>query len=162
MGKFASCRADLNPDARSTGQMSEKFRIIPFVASLLICSLGCNLSAATPQVRLSVEVKGANGDDTRMVSALSHELRKLDGVSVTDIQPALEITCALMKITGGSGATPLGYACSVAVTNHDNRLISHLVKTAPTIETLAHEIAISLDGEIIEALRRAPQPSSSP
>lgn len=28
-----------------------------------------------------------------MVSALSREFRKLDGVSVTDIQPALKILC---------------------------------------------------------------------
>jgi hypothetical protein len=107
-------------------------------------------------------VVGDEGDDTRMLSALSHEFRKLDGVLVTDTEPSLEITCVVMRLTTQSdSATPLGYACSVAVTNDDKRLITHSVKTAPTIEVLAHEIAISLDGDIIEEARRATQPSSS-
>jgi hypothetical protein len=67
-----------------------------FVASLLMCSFACNLSADTPQIRVSVEAKGKNGDDARIVSALSRELRKLDGVSVTDAQPALKIYCLVI------------------------------------------------------------------
>jgi hypothetical protein len=57
--------------------------IVSLVASLLICSFACNLSADVPEIRVSVEAQGENGDDTRMVSALSHEFRKLDGISVT-------------------------------------------------------------------------------
>jgi hypothetical protein len=43
--------------------------------------------------------QGDNGDDARMISALSHKFRKLDGVSVTDTQPALNITCVVIQNT---------------------------------------------------------------
>jgi hypothetical protein len=63
-------------------------RFIPFVAGLLICSLGSNLSAGTPLIRLSIQANCPDYDKEQMVSALSHEFRKLDGVSVTKVPVA--------------------------------------------------------------------------
>jgi hypothetical protein len=140
------------------------FQIIPFVASLLIGSFPCNLSADTPQIRVSVQAQGDNGDDARMVSALSREFSKLDGVSVTETQPAIKIDCVFgRKFVLLSGKNvPIVYASSVAVTTFDGHLVTHLLLTHTTIDGLAHEIAVALDGKVIEPMRRAAQPSSSP
>jgi hypothetical protein len=67
---------------------ANKFHSIPCIASLLICLSARNLSADTPRIRVSVAVRG--DDEPQMLSALSHELRKLDGVLVTDTEPALK------------------------------------------------------------------------
>jgi len=142
--------------------------IIPFIASLLVCSLACNLSADTPQIRVAIQATVKNGNDAEIVSALSREIRKLDGISVTDSQPALKISCVAIKsdmqdVRTGERKIPIGYAASTAVLNGvDNRLITHFVQTENTIEGLAHAIAIQFDGSVIEPMRRAAQPSSSP
>jgi hypothetical protein len=143
-------------------QPAQKFHIIPFVASLLICLFACGLSAETPLIRLSIQVKSDNVDNGRMVSALSHELRKLDGVSVTDTQPAFKISCGVIPITPSDSNMTVGYASSVAVTSIDDRFIAHFVLTDSTIGKLAHRIAIGLDGAVIEQMRPAAEPSSSP
>ena len=130
--------------------------ITPFVASLLIWVLTCNSSADTPQIRLSVQVEGDNPDDARLRSALSQEFRKLDGVSVTDNQPALRIHCVPNHIP------PHGYAASVAIMWPDGRLAAHVDFTSPTIDALAQTIAVNLNGTYIEQMRRAAHPSSSP
>jgi hypothetical protein len=138
--------------------------IIPFVASLLICSFACNLSADTPQIRVNVQASGGNGDDARMVSALSREFSKLDGVSVIDTQPAIKIDCVIGRkfVLLSVKNVPIIYASSVAVTTFDGHLVTHLLLTHTTIDGLAHEIAVALDGKVIEPMRRAAQPSSSP
>jgi len=141
--------------------------IIPFAAGLPICSFACDLSAETPQIRVSIQAKGENGNDAKIVSALSREFRKLDGISVTDTQPALKIVCVVIRdelVEPRSGdKIPLGYAASAAIVNGvDNRFLLNLVHTDATIDRLAHEIAIETDGTIIEPMRRAAQPSSSP
>ena len=93
-----------------------------------------------------------------MVSALSHEFRNLDGVSVTDTQPALKIylddvpNIQLGVIRGAS----------VTITTPDGRLIAHFVQTSLTLHQLAQEITIIVDGGLIEKMRRAAHPSSSP
>jgi hypothetical protein len=144
--------------------------IIPVVAGLLICSYACNLSADTPQIRVSIQVGGgpdrANADDARMLSALSHEFRKLDGVSVTDTQPALTIHCIVEQNkateTLNGRKVLFGYSCSVAVTDADGRLIYHGIEGGSAIDRIAHAIAVAVDGRMIEQMRRAAQPSSSP
>ena len=142
--------------------------VIPFVASLLICSVVCNSSADTPQIRVGIQAKIENGNDAQIVSALSREIRKLDGISVTDSQPAPKSLVSLSKATCRTSAParkhiPIGYAASIAVLNGvDNRLILHFVQTGNTIEELAQAIAIEFDGTVIEPMRRAAQPSSSP
>jgi hypothetical protein len=77
-------------------QLTQKFHITQFVASLVICLLTCDLLADTPQIRVSIAAHVEDGDDSRFVSALSHEFRKLDGVLVTDTRPALKISCGAM------------------------------------------------------------------
>ena len=139
--------------------------IIPFVASLLICSFACNLSAGTRQIRVSVQAEGRNGDDARMVSALSRELRKLDGVSVTDTQPPIKIFCVVIHIHTLYFVEPFrveGYATSVAVTDRNGRLFAHFVHASSSIDEVAHEIAVNLDGKLIEPVRGALQRSSTP
>jgi hypothetical protein len=71
-----------------------------------------------------------------MVSAVSHGFRKLDGVLVTDTQPALNITCVGIQNTydlaDDARKKPAGYAASVAVIAVDGHLITHLIHTAST------------------------------
>jgi hypothetical protein len=132
--------------------------IIGFVASVLICSFACNLSADTPKIRVSIEAQRHNANDAQMISALSHEFRKLDGVSVSDTPPALKVSCLVVDTICGDGS---GYAASVAV-SINGIFDQHFVLTNTTIDSLAHAIAIAVDGSIIEGLRRIAQPSSSP
>jgi hypothetical protein len=141
---------------------AHKLHIIPFFASLLICSFSFNLSADTPQIRVSIDAQGLGGDTPSMVSALSREFRKLDGVLVTDRQPELVITCSVMRLTANSGKFRTGYAASVAIADSNGRLMSHNVLTHNTIDELAHEIAVNVDGTEIEERRRAAQPSKTP
>jgi hypothetical protein len=146
-------------------QPAQKFHIIPFVASLSICLFAGDLSADTPLIRVSVHSASPdNGADARMLSALSHEFRKLDGVSVTDTQPALKISCGVIKIPTAERETRriAGYASSVAITSIDDRFITHFVFTDNTIDSLARRIAIAVDAGVIEPMRRNAQPSSSP
>ncbi len=95
-----------------------------------------------------------------MLSALSHEFRKLDGVSVTDTQPALKVNCITIQIH--AEGVKVGYAASVALTNIDDQIIGHLVLAEPDIDCLAHEIAVTVNGGAIEQMRRAAQPSKTP
>jgi hypothetical protein len=141
---------------------SQKFRKVAFVLSLLICSFTCNVSPDTPPIRISVQVQG--DDDVQMFSALSREFRKLDGISANDTQPALTIHCIVFtKIQRHGGSRALkGYAASVSIIAPDGRLITHSVYTGPSVDGVAHEIAVTVNGSVIEPMRRAPQPSSSP
>jgi hypothetical protein len=132
-----------------------------FIASLLIWSFACDLSADTPPIRVSVQADCRDCDTAQMLSALSHEFRKLDGVSVTDKQPALKVDCITIQIHA-EGVKLVGYAASVALTNIDDQIIGHLVLTQPDIDRLAHEIAVTVDGGAIEQMRRAAQPSKTP
>jgi len=136
----------------------QKFFISPlFVASLLICSSTFNLSADIPQIRVSVVVKGDDGDGPQMVSALSHELRKLDGVLVTDTQPALTIKCLILHQSTRSNVS-VGYSASLVLIDADGRLMHHLIQTGTSIPSMAHELVTTLDGSDIEQMRRAAQP----
>ena len=143
---------------------AHKLRIISFFTSLLICSFSLNLSADTPQIRVSVHaIANPDSDAPSMIGALSREFRKLDGVLVTDKQPELKISCSVMRLAvavGGESRT--GYAASVAITDSNDHLIAHNVLIHNTIDELAHKIAVDTDGAVIEKKRRAPQPSSTP
>ena len=134
-----------------------------FIASLF-CSLGCNLSADTPPIRVSLKVTCQNCDnDANLVSALSHEFRKLDDVLVTDTQPELKVDCVVVQMDKlVKDARLVGYTTSVAITSIDDRLITHTVVGDKNIELLAHRIAALVDGSVIEQWRRDAQPSSSP
>jgi hypothetical protein len=96
-----------------------------------------------------------------MLSALSHEFRKLDGVSVTNTPPALKIDCIAIPMHA-EGVNLVGYAASVALIYTDGEFAGHVVITQPTFERLAHEIAVTVDGSAIEQMRRAAQPSKTP
>lgn len=141
--------------------------ITPFVASLLICSFPWNLSADSPQIRVSIQARVHNGDDARMLGALSHEFRNLDGVSVTDTQPALKIYCDVNYPLPVQSKTMFQimaslYAASVTIITPDGRLIAHFVETSSTLHQLAQEITIRVDGGVFEPMRRSAKPSSSP
>ena len=66
--------------------MSADKGIVPFVVSLLVCWFACNLPADTWPIRIKVQVFRGDADGERLVSALSGEFRKLDGVTVDDTQ----------------------------------------------------------------------------
>ncbi|HZS16490.1 MAG TPA: hypothetical protein VFA51_01015 [Candidatus Udaeobacter sp.] len=135
------------------------------VAAVIVCVFACNSPADTPQIRIALAVTGKNGDDARMVSALSHEFRKLDGVSVTEAQPMLKIYCIIMheifELRKG-GELPIGYSASVVVTTVDGQFVNHVLLSDAKIDELAHDIAVDIDGSVIEKIRRSAQPSSSP
>jgi hypothetical protein len=128
---------------------------------LAILAAAAVIFAGTPEIRVNVESSTRNnGNDTQMVSALSHEFRKLDGVLVTDTKPALNISCAVVPMET-MNSKQFGYAASIAITAADGRLITHSIQTDHTIDAIAHTVAISVDGRILEQLRRAAQESSS-
>jgi hypothetical protein len=135
-----------------------------FTASVIICAFACDLSADTPQIRVTIHVFNETGDNAQIVSALSREFRKLDGVSVTDKQPALTIVCDVTpsEVVTPSQKIPVGYAAAVAVLNANDQLVAIMAQTHGTIDGLAHEIAIKIDGTTIEPMRRKAQPTNSP
>jgi hypothetical protein len=139
-----------------------KFHIALFAVSLSIYSFKFNLSADTPQIRISVDILDENGNDVRMLSALSHEFRKLDGVVVTDTHPMLKVSCSMIELTSGHGKVTTGYGCSFAVTDAEDHLITHNIGVHTSINKLAHEVATLLDGTVIERMRRTGQPLKSP
>ena len=147
-------------------RVAELVLIRPMLRSLLVVSLSCTplmrSSADAAQIRVSVSAQAEHGDDARMVSALSREFRKMDGLLVTDTEPGLKVTCVLIRLSRPTSGSPVGYAASVAVTTGDDHLITHLVQTHETIETLAHEIAVIIDGSVFEPIRRAPRAAGSP
>src|SRR6516165_7632141 len=111
---------------------AHKLRIISFFTSLLICSFSLNLSADTPQIRVSVHaIANPDGDTPSTIGALSREFRKLDGVLVTDKQPELKISCSVIRLTVESRT---GYAASVAITDSNDHLIAHNVLIHNTID----------------------------
>ncbi len=124
--------------------------IPPFVASLLIWAFTCNSSADTPPIRLKVQVVRDDADGERLVSALSREFRKLDGVAVTDERPAREIHCVVLDmhevVQQSHGRSLKGYAATVAIVMADNRLMTLGVHSGDSVDALAHEIAINIDG----------------
>ena len=132
--------------------------IVPLVVSLLVCWFACNLSADTPPIRISVQVNRDDADSARLVSALSREFGKLDGVTVDGMQPALTIHCVVVDM---HQLPPKGYVASVAIVMADGHLMTQ-VNTGATVDALAHEIAITLDGSVIQQMRRAAQPSPTP
>src|SRR5262245_60498629 len=137
--------------------MSADKDIVPFVVSLLVCWFACNLSADTPPIRISVQVNREDADSERLVSALLREFGKLDGVTVDGMQPALTIHCVVVHM---HQLPQKGYVASVAIV-----MAGHLmtqVNTGANVDALAHEIAITLDGSVIQQMRRAAQPSPIP
>ena len=137
-----------------------KNTIVSLVVTLLTYVFACHLLAGTPEIRVNVTApSGDTADNEQMVSALSHEFRKLDGVLVTDTKPMLNISCIVAPME--TKRTRIGYAASIAITAADGRLITHSIQTAPTIDAIAHTVAISIDGRILEQLRRAAQEPSS-
>jgi hypothetical protein len=112
------------------------------------------MPADTQHIRVSISADADEGDTPSMVSAVSREFRKLDGVLVTDTLPELRILCRVMRLNWENGRRA-GYAASVAITDSEDRFIDHTVLTYKTIDALAHEIAVSVDGAVIEQRRRA-------
>ena len=126
------------------------------------CAFASRVLCDAPKLRVSIDAQGENGAAAKLVGLLSQEFRKLDSVAVTDTAPELKITCVLVALARPS-QNPIGYAASVAVTSGDDRLITHLVQTQGTLEKLAHEITLTLDGTVLEARRRAaPEHTASP
>jgi len=146
--------------------MSADKGIVPFLVSLLVCWFACNLPADTWPIRIKVQVFRGDADGERLVSALSGEFRKLDGVTVDDMQPAVEIHCVVLDthevVEQSHGRSLKGYEATVAVVMTDNRLMTLSVHSSDSVDALAHEIAINIDGKVLEGMRRSAKPSSSP
>lgn len=138
--------------------MSADKDIVPFVVSLLVCWFTCTLSAGTPPIRINVQASRDDADSERLVSALTREFGKLDGVMVDGMQPAITIHCVVVDM---HHLPSKGYVASVAIVMADGHLMTQ-VNTGATIDALAHEIASTLDGSVIQQMRRAAQPSPTP
>jgi hypothetical protein len=127
-------------------------------ARLFICFL-CIFSSVAPSVvaeplRVSVRASGDAGLGEQFVGLLSHEIRKLDGVVVTDSQPQLILECVVVTPQARNG-NKLGYAASIAVLSGDNRFQGQLLHVENTLESLAHKFALAVDGRVFEKARRA-------
>jgi hypothetical protein len=77
-------------------------------------------------------VQGNTGETAQIVSALSHHFRKLDGVSVTDTEPALRIQCLVEAATGGASKMQLRLYLRLRLSASTVvSLLSGLWRTAP-------------------------------
>jgi hypothetical protein len=121
------------------------------LAIYIVAALSPCLFADAPKIRITVDAEADDGTSGKMVSLLSGEFRKLDGVLITDAQPEFRISCVLAPIARDRN---LGYAASVAVVDSNNHLVTHLVRIDSTLEKLAHEITLAIDGTVLEQIRR--------
>ncbi len=119
----------------------------------MLCSLAFPVCIVASDIRVTVHAEADNGLTGKLVSALSREVRALQGVVVTDDQPQFRLSCSVITIDLRS--TRVGYAASVAIASADGHLLSHFVHVDDSLESLAHEVALSFDGHAIEPLRRA-------
>jgi len=153
-----------------------------FVARLLICLFPFNLSADAPRIRVSIIAKANGGEESRLLSSLSNEFRKLDGVQVTDEQPTVKIICTVTpgpsglaralpglrydykkrSHSGEAGNQKIGYAAAVAMTDAEDNFKDLFVQMAYDIDSLAKIIATKIDSDVIEKIRRTAQPSPTP
>jgi hypothetical protein len=126
-------------------------RLRVFAACVVVLALV--VSAGTPALRVAVRAEGDNGSAAKLVSLLSKEIRGLDGVSVVDDSPQFTVSCSAISLDMGR-IHGVGYAASVAVVSADGHLLVHFVQSAESLEGLAHEVALAVDGGILEHARR--------
>ena len=129
-----------------------------FVA-LLVAGLPVLLSADTPSLRVAVHAEADSGLGGKLVSLLSKEVRHLERVSVVDDSPQYRISCSVITLDSPK-ARGVGFAASVAVTSGDGHLLMHFVHADNSLESLAHEVALAVDGGLLEAARRGSATSS--
>jgi hypothetical protein len=124
---------------------------------MLAILLGCAAIAQAgdvPPLRVSVHAEADNGLTGKLVSLISREFRGLDGVVLADEQSQYRVSCSVITVDHPS-AGRIGYAASVAVTSFDGHLLMHFVHVDNSLESLAHETALSVDGGLLERSRRA-------
>jgi hypothetical protein len=122
-----------------------------FVA--LLVSFPLLLSAGTPPLRVAVRAEADNGLSGKLVSLLSKEVRHLEQVSVVDESPQYRVSCSVITLDMPQ-ARGVGFAASIAVTSGDGHLLMHFVHADNSLESLAHEVALAVDGGLLEAARR--------
>src|SRR5438132_1202698 len=97
-------------------------RTLVFVLSLMSA---CVAMAEPQPLRVTVQAEAQGGLTDKLVSLMSRELRKLEGVTVTDQDPQFVLSCMLVTV-GQPGRAQHGYAASLAVTTGDQYLLTHL------------------------------------
>jgi hypothetical protein len=128
--------------------MKARLLLIP-----MLCCVALVARVDASDIRVGVHADADNGLTGKLVSALSREVRALQGVVVTDDQPQFRLSCSVITID--LRATRVGYAASVAIASGDGHLLSHFVHVDDSLESLAHEVALAFDGHTIEPVRRA-------
>jgi hypothetical protein len=123
-------------------------------------------TAAEPNpVRVSIHVQNLDPEVTAemLVRLLSKEVRSLDQVIVTDDSPDLMILCNIVAVVerDGRDSRVIAYAAGIAVTTADGHMLGHSVEIDNSVDDLAHEVALRVDGAFIEARRRAKSPTTS-
>jgi len=111
-----------------------------------------------PGLRVSVHAEADDGLTGKLVSLISREFRGLEGVVLTDAQPQYRVSCSVITVDHPN-AGRIGYAASVAVTSFEGRLLMHFVHVDNSLESLAHETALSVDGGVLERSRRTNTPA---
>ena len=107
-------------------------------------------------------MQGNTGETAQIVSALSHHFRKLDGVSVTDTEPALRIQCLVRQQPVVPAKCNLDIYLRLRLSASTVVSFAQWVVADSTLDELAHEITLGVEGGVIESMRRAAQPSRSP
>jgi len=122
-------------------------------AWLLLCGIAASCLGAEPR-RVTIHASGDAGLGNQFIGLLSHEVRKLDGVVVTDTKPQFILECAVVTPQARDGSK-LGYAVSIAILSGDNRFLGQFLHVENTLESLAHKFALAADGSVFEKARRA-------
>lgn len=120
---------------------------------LLFSGIAASCLGAEP-LRVTIHASGDAGLGDQFVGLLSHEVRKLDGVLITDTKPQFILECAVVTPQARDG-TKIGYAVSIAILSGDDRFLGQLLHVENTLESLAHKFALAVDGSVFEKARRA-------
>jgi hypothetical protein len=118
-------------------------------------------AARASDIRVSVRAEADSGLTSKLVSLVSKEIRHLDRVLLVEEQPQYHISCSVITVDLPP-AKRVGYAVSVVVTLPDNRLLMHFVHVDNSLESLAHEVALTIDGGLFERARRSEKSALSP
>ena len=81
---------------------------------------------------------------------------------VLNTEPALRIQCLAEAATGRASRMQLGYVSSVAAFSIEGRFIAQWVVADSTLDELAHDITLGVEGGVIVSMRRTAQPLRSP
>jgi hypothetical protein len=123
------------------------------IFGFLMLFLATARCADAASIRVAVRAEADNNLSSKLVSLLSKEMRGLHQVVVSMDSPQYRLSCSVITLDLRN-ARGVGYAASVVVTSADGHLLMHFVHADTSLESLAHEVALAVDGGILESARR--------